>query len=198
MKIIELESHAHGYIWNQKRVTFETCDAGAFKDKLFMICPDGTVWEVVKVLEEEQGNHFRSSENSRVLKQIMLGEQSYMYGEVFLNLVREGKFSVGSSPEFPGYTYGRTWNGFASPYYTKEVFEKICNYFSVVYDKEEGDELAECRCFYYGTADEFYCEDYYNDYVRERIGFPTMIHTPKGPLSVYLFEGCWDWVECKE
>lgn len=24
MKIIELESHAHGYIWNWKRVTFET------------------------------------------------------------------------------------------------------------------------------------------------------------------------------
>ena len=198
MKIIELESHAHGYAWNQQTVTFETCELGTFQDKLFMICADGTVWEVVKVMEVEQTDHFRSAENDHVLKQIMLGDRSYTYAEVFRNLARESKFSVGNSPEFPGFTYGRTWNGFASPYYTREVFEEICNYFSVVYGNEEGNDLAECRCFYDGKADEFYCEDYYNDYTRERIGFPTVIHTPKGPLSVYFFEGCWDWVECKE
>ena len=133
MTIIELESHAHGYAWNQQTVTFETCELGTFQDKLFMICADGTVWEVVKVMEVEQTDHFRSAENDHVLKQIMLGDRSYTYAEVFRNLARESKFSLGNSLEFPGFTYGRTWNGFASPYYTKEVFEEICNYFSVVY-----------------------------------------------------------------
>ena len=198
MKIIELGTNARGYVWNHEAVTFETCEQGTYKDKLFMICMDGTVWEVVKVLEIEQTDSFRSTENAQVLKQIMLGEHSYTYGEVFLSLARESKFSLGSSPEFPGFTYGRTWNGFVSPYYKKEVFEEICNYFSVVYGNEEGDDLAECRCFYDDSTDEFYCEDYYNDYMRERIGFPTVIQTPNGPVSVYFFEGCWDWVECKE
>ena len=196
MKIIELESHAHGYVWNQERVTFETCELGTFKDKLFMICADGTVWEVIKVMEVEQADHFQSAENDHVFKQIMLGDRAYTYAEVFRNLARESKFSVGNSPEFPGYTYGELWNGFACPYFSKEVFLNICQCFSLVYGNErETDDLAECRCFYEPETDAFYCEDYYNEYQKERIGIPSVIHTENGTLNVYYFEGCWVWQE---
>lgn len=198
MKIIDLTSSTCGYLWNGQVISLETCDSGPFKDKLFMVCPDTTVYKIEKILEIVKAETFRSEKDVSVLKKIGISDRIYTYAEVFLSLARAGTFSIGHSPSFSGYTYGRTWNGFASPYFHKEEFLKICEYFSVVYGNGNDLDLAECRCFYNESTDEFYCEDYYNDYIRERIGFPTIIHTADGPLSVYFFEGCWDWLEHKE
>ena len=192
-----LETTDRGYVLNGETVTFEFCSQGTFKDKLFTIFPDGTVREVKKVLATGQTSNFLFEKNAQVLREIQLSDVSHTYAEVFKNLAREGRFSIGSSPEFPGYTYGQLWNGFACPYFSLEIFNDICQHFSVVYasEQETGDDLAECRCFYDPETDAFYCEDYYNDYYRERIGVPSIIHTEKGTLNVYYFEGCWDWQE---
>lgn len=56
---------------------------------------------------------------------------------------REGRFGFDDGPEFEGVTTGQTWNGWACPYFTKEVAEEVIAYLKSCDDLElHEDELA--------------------------------------------------------
>ena len=198
MSIIKLEVNDLGYSWNGQMVNFATGHQDPYKDKLFMIDEKCAVYEVIKVLESKKVDRFLSEKGANVLSLVEVNAETLSYATVFQDFPRKCSFVQGSSPAFPGYTREKTWNGFATPYFPLETMNEICKYFSVVYGTEEGSDLAECRCFYLEKDDAYYVEDYYDDYLRERIATPVILNTPSGPLKLYYFEGCWDWVEVEE
>lgn len=192
MSIIKIkQNHLGEYILEDGRmVSFEPCNLGLYKGKLFMVSTDGKTQEVTNIIKYTEIPKFHTDDMVKILEEIEISDTSYSFTEVFFNMSREGQFFIGSSPVFSGYTFERKWNGFECPYFTKETFLKICQQFSYSYDEE-----GECRCFYDEMTDAFYCEDFQEDYRRERIGMPVEINTPAGRVKVYYFEGSWTWEE---
>jgi hypothetical protein len=60
-------------------------------------------------------------------------------------VARRGKFGMGDTPDFDGWTTGETWNGFACPFFTREQGLKVIEFFNSVdwYGRWEYDRKAK-------------------------------------------------------
>lgn len=105
------------------------------------------------------------------------------------NELRSTEFYLDADPDttFSGYTKGNTWNGWACPYFEKEVAEQVAEHYGELhrYDNE-GEYWAE----YDPQEDVFAFHDTQNDEPR-KFG-PVEIDGKKlYPIGAY----CWTWTE---
>ena len=103
--------------------------------------------------------------------------------------VRKAEFHFDSHPDttFPGYTKGDTWNGWACPYFEREVAKEIADHYGEMhrYDNEE-EYWAE----YDSEEDIFLFYDTQGDEPR-KFGPAEVEGRKLYPIGAY----CWTWVE---
>ena len=112
--------------------------------------------------------------------------------------MRKSKFGIDTyEGEFVGYTTGYLWNGWATPYFTKEVADKILETQNKAYI-DCGMDKDGCYAVYNAEKDqyEFYEPEYYDGpYTVEGEDFETV----DGKLHLYgIGTACWIWDEVEE
>lgn len=103
--------------------------------------------------------------------------------------LRKAEFHIASHPDttFPGYTKGDTWNGWACPYFEREVAEKIADHYSEMHRYDNGEEYwAE-----YNSGEDVFAFHNTQDDEPRKFG-PAEVEGKKlYPVGAY----CWTWVE---
>ena len=103
--------------------------------------------------------------------------------------LRESEFYLDVDPEttFQGYTTGDRWNGWACPYFEKDVAEKIAEHYTELHRYDNEDEYwAE----YVSAEDAFAFHDDQGE--EPRMFGPVEIDDTKlYPIGAY----CWTWAE---
>ena len=112
--------------------------------------------------------------------------------------MRKSKFYIDTNEgEFEGYTTGYRWNGWATPYFTKEVADEILKSQNKAYS-DFGMDKDGCYAIYNVENDqyEFYEPDYYDGpYTVEGEDFETV----DGKLHLYgIGTACWIWDEVEK
>ena len=89
---------------------------------------------------------------------------------------RKAKFNIEDGPEFIGYTDGANWNGWAMPYFTRDVAEKVLE----AYPGDEADD-----------------EDAYRNYSFPEEDSLIIVNPDNGkPIQVWpIGSGAWCWDE---
>lgn len=124
--------------------------------------------------------------------------REYLTNEIAIHTKRDesgfhsGHFSINGEGHYPGYTTLRTWNGWATPCFEKEVADKIAK------DTVE-NSAPNSLCISYSEKHDAYivrCVD--QDSEPEFFGGST-IQTPDGQKHVYALGSCsWIWDEDEE
>jgi hypothetical protein len=78
--------------------------------------------------------------------------------EEFSGPAKAAKFSIDDSAEYQGWTFGETWNGFACPYFEKDVADKMTKDFSdedwkLYYDAKKNSFIHEPKDEQYETEE---------------------------------------------
>ena len=112
--------------------------------------------------------------------------------------MRKSRFYIDTNEgEFEGYTGGYLWNGWATPYFTKEVADEILETQNKAYI-DCGMDKDGCYAVYNAEKDqyEFYEPEYYDGpYTVEGEDFETV----DGKLHLYgIGTACWIWDEVEE
>ena len=112
--------------------------------------------------------------------------------------MRKTRFYIDTNEgEFEGYTTGYLWNGWATPYFTKEVADEILNSQNKAYS-DFGMDKDGCYAAYNAEKDqyEFYEPEYYDGpYTVEGEDCETV----DGKLHLYgIGAACWIWDEVEE
>ena len=81
---------------------------------------------------------------------------------------------------YEGYNLGKSWNGFAMPYFTKETVELILN-------------DLKCKWSYEEETDSYFVEDEENETYGADV-FSKVVETDEGEQKLYFFDG-WTWEE---
>lgn len=94
--------------------------------------------------------------------------------------MKKGFFTIEALGElvYEGYDLGRTWNGFALPYFMKETVELILN-------------DLKCKWIYEEETDSYYVIDEENETFGAEI-FADVVDTEDGKQKLYFFDG-WMW-----
>jgi hypothetical protein len=106
--------------------------------------------------------------------------------------MEKAEFYLDADPEttFSGYTKGDTWNGWACPYFEKEVAEQIAEHHGEIHRYENAEEYwAE----YDPDEDVF---RFHDDQGEEPRTFGP-VETEKGKLYA-IGAYCWTWVEVED
>lgn len=106
-------------------------------------------------------------------------------------MLKKTIFNIDGMPYFIGYTAGQHWNGWACPFFTKEVCQAICDYIM-------SDGTYEQKAFYDEKKDTFFVctpdnvEDDSPDGVQEQADGADR-ETEDGTLHLYAF-GAYNWI----
>ena len=111
--------------------------------------------------------------------------------------MRKIKFGIDSrEEEFVGYTTGALWNGWATPYFTKEVADEIMKIQNESY-VEYGMDKEGYRAVYNAKKDQY--EFYDPDLEEPEIFDMETCETVDGKLHLYgIGAYCWIWDEIEE
>jgi hypothetical protein len=104
-------------------------------------------------------------------------------------VLRAGQFSIEDDfGPYGGYTYGRYWNGWACPYFPREVADAIC----AVWNRYTASTLMACT--YDASSDTYTFSDPEND-GGESYTVTGEIHTVNGEaMRLYpVGNGYWIW-----
>jgi hypothetical protein len=111
--------------------------------------------------------------------------------------MRKSRFCIDNNEEeFVGYTSGALWNGWATPYFTKEVADEILEHQNKTYSDYKMD-TSVYYTIYNAEKDqyEFYDPDYDEPYIIEG----EECETVDGKLHLYgIGAYCWIWDEIEE
>ena len=109
---------------------------------------------------------------------------------------RRASFYIDSLPSiYPGITRGESWNGWAVPYFEKEVSEQIAEDYSRA-AKEQGGDLADAHARYDEGNDAFL---FYDPILKDEVAYPaTMIEVDGEEVTVYpIGTREWTWERCQ-
>lgn len=134
----------------------------------------------------------KSFNNGRItiLQEVDVEEKTTTYREAFFFNIKKTSFQIDDGPAFEGYTFGRHWNGWDCPYFTKETGLEIAKwgstteegyeYFEIVFDEETDTFYAKTE------KDQKFkdCEEFWKG---------EDLITNLGPLHVYSI-GSWSWI----
>jgi hypothetical protein len=111
--------------------------------------------------------------------------------------MRKARFGIDSrEEEFVGYTTGALWNGWATPYFTKEVADEIMKIQNQSY-VEYGMDKDGYRAVYNAEKDQY--EFYDPDLEEPEIFDMEICETVDGKLHLYgIGAYCWIWDEIEE
>ena len=103
-------------------------------------------------------------------------------------MIRESFFCIDNGEYFPAYTTGASWNGWAMPYFTKEIADtRLCRE-----RKDTDDERESIHMMYLPDQDAYKCLD-----DEEGDVFPGVDCLVDGEI-MHLYPigaGCWVWDE---
>ena len=111
--------------------------------------------------------------------------------------MRKARFGIDSrEEEFVGYTTGARWNGWATPYFTKEVADEIMKTQNEAYIEWQMDKDGY-RAVYNAEKDQY--EFYDPDLEEPEIFDMEICETVDGKLHLYgIGAYCWIWDEIEE
>lgn len=111
--------------------------------------------------------------------------------------MRKAKFGIDTNEEeFVGYTTGALWNGWATPYFTKEVADEILKINNQVYIDNGMDKVGYYAVY---NAEEDQYEFYDPDLDEPDVFEGEYCETVDGRLHLYgIGAYCWIWDEVEE
>jgi len=102
-------------------------------------------------------------------------------------VLRPGKFELDDSPQWEGFTYGETWNGWAMPLFANEVADQIMEHINSQCNPEtEGIKFDATINGYWYMPDKINYEDEAEPFLIEETGL------------VAFGSGYWTWTEVEE
>jgi len=105
-------------------------------------------------------------------------------------VLRAGRFELDDSPVWEGFTYGETWNGWAVPFFTKEVADQIMEWSNSFTNPDliatEGIIFDQEINGYWYMPDKINYEDDAEPFLVGENGL------------VAFGSGCWTWMEVED